>query len=226
MTTRATPPSRSRRTPRLSADARREQIAASAREIALDEGLAGVTLRAIATRLGVASGLVAHYEPSMEALLARTFADIAAQELAEVTSAAAAGPATSPGGTPESLHRLSRLVTLLLDPARDPVSSVWADAWSLGRRLPLVAAAARDGMDAWTRAATGILRSAHDEGALPTKAFSPVDIDLVSLQLFALVDSTTAYALVGYRSADERSRLVFRSLESALGLDSGSLEKP
>ncbi|RKR76608.1 TetR/AcrR family transcriptional regulator [Frondihabitans australicus] len=205
---------------RLSADERRAQIVAAARAIALEEGLAGVTLRSVASRLGVASGLVAHYEPSMEALVARTFADIAAQELAELTSALTP-PAASPGTAAAARRTLALLLTLLLDPARDAVSSVWADAWSLGRRLPLVAEAAREGMDRWTAEATRILREGHAAGA-----WSVPDVDLVALQLFALVDSTTAYALVGYKTEDERSGLVFAALESALGLENGALRNP
>ncbi len=42
--------------------------------------------------------------------------------------------------------------------------------------------------------------------------------ELAAQQFFALIDSTTAYALVGYLTPDERSLLVTRSLEVALGL--------
>lgn len=199
------------RAPRLTAAERHAQIDQAARALALEEGLGALTLRGIATRVGVASGLVAHYEPSMEALVARTFAAVAAAELAEVEGTVAHDD--SP------IVQLATLVATLLDTQRDDVSSVWADAWSLGRRMPLVAAAARAGMDSWSEVARGILRSGRDCGAFPAEA----DLDLVALQLFALVDSTTAYALVGYRTADERRRLVTRSLEASLGLRDGAL---
>ncbi|AMM22101.1 hypothetical protein AX769_20570 [Frondihabitans sp. PAMC 28766] len=202
------------RAARLTAEQRHAQIDLAARALALEEGLGALTLRGIATRVGVASGLVAHYEPSMEALVAHTFAAVAATELAEVEGAVASG------GTP--IAQLATLVATLLDTQRDDVSSVWADAWSLGRRMHLVAAAARAGMDAWSEVARGILRSGRDSGAFPADA----DLDLVALQLFALVDSTTAYALVGYRTPDERRRLVTRSLEASLGLADGTLVAP
>ena len=55
---------------------RRAELAASARAVALDEGLAAVTLRAVAARAGVTPALVAHYHESMDALVAETFTSI------------------------------------------------------------------------------------------------------------------------------------------------------
>jgi AcrR family transcriptional regulator len=156
--------------------------------------------------MGVASGLVAHYEPSMEALTAETFRSIATAELGEVRGVV--DPA------PSALERLARLVTTLLDDDRSPVSSVWADAWSLGRRMPRLAEAARDEMDEWHAFARDIVVAAVDEGSVRTD--SP---DRVALELFALVDSTTAYALVAYRTPNERNALVRRALEQALDLE-------
>ena len=65
---------------------RRAEITATAREIALADGLDALTLRAVAGRMGVASGLVAHYEPSMDELVAATFGDLVSQELADVVA--------------------------------------------------------------------------------------------------------------------------------------------
>ncbi|HZW41343.1 MAG TPA: TetR family transcriptional regulator, partial [Agromyces sp.] len=55
---------------------RSAEIADAARSIALEQGLAAVTLRSIAARIDVAPALVAHYEPNMEALIASTFAGV------------------------------------------------------------------------------------------------------------------------------------------------------
>ncbi|MCU1527924.1 MAG: hypothetical protein JWP75_1687 [Frondihabitans sp.] len=195
---------------RRSAAERREQIVAAARQLALEDGLGAVTLRGVAARVGVASGLVAHYEPSMEGLVARTFDAIVLDEFREVVSVVGAQGAPS--------HRLAVLLTTLLDPARDDVSSVWADAWSLGRRMPLVAAATRTRMDTWQAFAADLIRAGVAAGDFTTE-----EPETVALELFALIDSTTAYALVHYRSASERANLVRNSLETSLGLPPGVL---
>lgn len=184
---------------------------ATARTLAETEGLSALSLRSIARAMGVASGLVAHYEPSMEALTASTFRALVDDELREVTALVASEP--------RAVDRLAVLVTTLLDPSREAVSTIWADAWSLGRRMPLLAEATRDAMDSWHSLARGILLDAVDDGTATTA--TP---DLVALQLFALIDSTTAYALVGYRTPTERSDLVRRTLEHSLGLPPGDLD--
>ncbi|ARC57838.1 HTH-type transcriptional repressor KstR2 [Frondihabitans sp. 762G35] len=189
---------------------RRTEIGLAARNLALDEGLGALTLRGVAARVGVASGLVAHYEPSMEVLVARTFSELVHAEFDDVR--AAVGESASP------TSRLTALVATLLDGTRDDVSSLWADAWSLGRSLPLLAAAAREHMDEWHAFAAGILRDGVARGE-----FRAPEPDVVALQLFALVDSTAAYSLVDYRTGRERTHLVRQSLESSLALPPGRL---
>ena len=58
------------RAARKSPAERSAEIAEAARLLALEQGLTAVTLRAIAARAGVAPALVAHYQPSMDALVA------------------------------------------------------------------------------------------------------------------------------------------------------------
>jgi AcrR family transcriptional regulator len=178
----------------------------------LEEGLGAVTLRGVAARIGVASGLVAHYEPSMEDLVARTFDRVALDEFGEVVADVTSRPSPT--------EQLAALLTTLLDDARDDVSSVWADAWSLGRRMPLLAAAARSRMDAWHSFGTALVRAGVDGGQFLTE-----EPEAVALELFALVDSTTAYALVGYSTPAKRANLVRNSLETSLGLARGTLTR-
>ena len=64
------------RASRKSPAERSAEIADAARQVALEHGLAAVTLRSIAARVGVAPALVAHYQPNMDALVASTFGTI------------------------------------------------------------------------------------------------------------------------------------------------------
>src|SRR3954464_15300572 len=70
------PPPRSRKQP----EERREEILSEAASIALDQGLERITLRAVATRLGVRPGLISHYFPAAEYLVDESFARAAPLE--------------------------------------------------------------------------------------------------------------------------------------------------
>src|SRR5215212_460738 len=112
---------------------RSAEIADAARSIALEQGLAAVTLRSIAARIDVAPALVAHYEPNMEALIASTFAGVVAGEIDDVITLLA--------GLATPRERLAALLATLLDGTRDDVTVVWVEAWALGRRNGSLAAA-------------------------------------------------------------------------------------
>ncbi|MFJ6939796.1 TetR/AcrR family transcriptional regulator [Streptomyces sp. NPDC101132] len=87
---------------RKSPEARRAEIVEAATAVALAEGLECVTLRRIADELTVRPGLISHYFPSAEELVAEAFGTAATAELdrlvPEVTAAAAPGDA--PGEAP------------------------------------------------------------------------------------------------------------------------------
>lgn len=63
---------------------RREEILATAADIALIEGLERITLRAVADRLGVRPGLITHYFPAAEDLVVAAFSRAAAGERAQL----------------------------------------------------------------------------------------------------------------------------------------------
>lgn len=57
-------------------EARRAQLRAGARQVALDRGLPAVTVARVAEAAGISVGLVQHYFPSKESLLADVFIDL------------------------------------------------------------------------------------------------------------------------------------------------------
>ncbi|THG34257.1 TetR family transcriptional regulator [Glaciibacter flavus] len=199
-----------RRAARLSPDERSATLRATAREVALEGGLPAVTLRGVASRAGVAPALVAHYEPSMDALVARTFSVITLDEIDEVFALVATEP--SPTG------RLRALIATLLDDGRDDVTAVWADAWSMGRRNAALAEAVREVMDRWQAAVVDVVRDGCDAGE-----FTAEDAELVAWQFLGMIDGVNSHALVHYGGARDRGRLVYRAMENELGLPTGAL---
>ncbi|WP_456283781.1 TetR/AcrR family transcriptional regulator [Microbacterium sp. JZ101] len=202
MSSEAAPPRR--RAPRRAPAERRAEIAATARAIALADGLHAVTLRAIAARASVTPALVAHYAPAMEELVATTFAGIVGDELAEVAQLVA-------GEAPRDALRA--LIETLLGGTRDDVTAVWVEAWALGRRSGPLAAAVREQMDAWAR----LLREVIEAGAADG-SFRVEDPSAAAWQLLGMIDGLNAQALVRWGGAAERAELLLRAAEAMLGV--------
>ncbi|GAA4140624.1 TetR family transcriptional regulator C-terminal domain-containing protein [Leifsonia shinshuensis] len=189
---------------------RRAELAAAARALALDEGLAAVTLRAVAARAAVAPALVAHYHESMDALVAETFTSIVAAEIAELRGLLAAAPSPAAG--------LATLLRTLLDGSRDDVTVVWVEAWALGRRNPVLGAAVRDQMDAWSDVFEGVIAEGVAAGS-----FRVEDPRAVAWQLLGMLDGLNAQALVRWGGAADRGSLLGHAVEGMLGVERGVL---
>lgn len=78
---------------RKSPEARRAEIVDTAAAVALSEGLECLTLRRIADELDVRPGLISHYFPSVEDLVAEAFGTAAGAELEVLLPLGADGPA-------------------------------------------------------------------------------------------------------------------------------------
>lgn len=181
------------------------EVRDAAETIALTRGLAAISLRNLGAHCGVTAPLIAHYEPNMDALVANTFSVIATREIDEVTLYAQAPT--------EPVDQLRALIDALADPRRDNVSEVWCDAWSIGRRNEPLAAAARHAMDSWQALAISIILDGQQRGQ-----FADARPERVALVLFALVDATAAYKLVGYRSRADRDALVRETIEDMVNI--------
>lgn len=199
-----------KKTERKAPAERTAEIAEAARRIALEHGLAAVTLRAIAVRVGVVPALVAHYAPSMDALVARTFGAIVGAELEEVRAIV--------GNAPSASERLARLVSTSLDGSRSDVTVVWVEAWALGRRNDALASAVRTEMDAWQQLVQLIIESGVEAGEFETD-----DAASVAWQLLGMIDGLNAQALVRWGAATDRGPRVAHAIEGMLGLARGAL---
>lgn len=198
------------RASRKSPAERSAEIADAARGVALEQGLAAVTLRSIAARAGVAPALVAHYEPNMDALVASTFSTIVGAEIDEVARLIAAQP--------EPRRRLGTLLDTLLDGARDDVTVVWVEAWALGRRNDALAASVRAQMDAWQVVVQGVIEQGVAEAGFETD-----DAAATAWQLLGMIDGLNAQALVRWGDTGDRGSLIHRAVEGLLGLPRGAL---
>jgi len=195
---------------RKSPAARAAEIAVAAREIALADGLPGITLRGVAARIGVTPALVSHYQPSMEVLVADTFSAIVAAEIGEVAEELA--PCNGP------VAALAALIDSLLGQERSSVTAVWLDAWSLGRRNPALAVEVGVQMDAWQAFVADLLRR-----GVGTGEFTADDTDAVAWLLLGIIDGLNAHGIVRYGHAGSLRGLVRTVAEHELGLAAGVL---
>jgi AcrR family transcriptional regulator len=191
---------------------RAAEIADAAHELALEQGLSAVTLRAVAARIDVAPALVAHYEPDMQALIASTFASIVAAELAEVDALVA--------GLPTPRERLAAMLATLLDGSRDDVTVIWVEAWAMGRRNEPLAGAVREQMDAWQAVVQQVVEDGRTSGE-----FDADDAADVAWQLLGMIDGLNAHALVRWNDDRSRGSAPHRAVEGMLGLPRFALDR-
>lgn len=116
-------------------DARRLSLIEACARVLAREGIAGASVRTIAVEAGVSAGLVGHYFPGVDALIAATYAHTGARVDAALESAVAAA-----GDAPRD--RLEAYVTAsFAAPIADPeLLATWIAFWSLVRARPEIAA--------------------------------------------------------------------------------------
>ena len=182
---------------------RHEELLAKAVEISRVEGLSAVTLRRVATDLGVTPGLVSHYFSAAELLIAAAFRTAA---LADLNAARArVGAAATPTA---GIHALMDYV---LGDVSEDASALWLDAWSLGRRNPTLAAEANALTDDWLALIADLIRAGRGTGE-----FRVPDVDASARRLLILIDGLGAQKVVRDAANDEITHIARAYVDAEL----------
>jgi AcrR family transcriptional regulator len=120
---------------RMQPEQRRQAIVDATLAVARRKGLATTTVRDVAAEMGTSSGLIHHYFPSMDDVLAAAFEQVAAADL-ELTRTSVA----EAGDPSEAIVRFFRTYGPL---DQDWAFQMWLDAWAEAARRPAVRAASR-----------------------------------------------------------------------------------
>lgn len=190
---------------------RSAEILAAATALAREQGLSALTLRAVAERAGVASGLIAHYQPSMDDLVARVYSDLVAAEISDVAQLLSTRD--------RAAERMATLIETLLDGTREDLTVVWVEAWALGRRNAALAEAVRVQMDAWHRMVAAVIDAGLAAGDFSTSSSSDA-----AWQLLGMIDGLNAQSLARGIEGEGSIPKMARAAEILLGAAPGSID--
>jgi AcrR family transcriptional regulator len=183
---------------------RHGELLARAVTISQAEGLSEVTLRRVATDLGVTPGLVSHYFSSAEQLIAAAFCTAASADLNEARSRVDA--ATTPTA------KISALMDYVLDDVSEDASALWLDAWSLGRRNPTLAAEAATLTDDWLEFIGAIVRTGATTGE-----FVVTDVDAAARRLLIVIDGLGTQKVIRDAATDDVKHIARAYVATELG---------
>ncbi|MZD06714.1 TetR family transcriptional regulator [Streptomyces sp. SID5785] len=196
---------------RKSPAARRAEIVAKAAETALSDGLESITLRRIGDALDVRPGLVSHYFPSVEDLVAEAFGDAASGELDALL------PPPDPEDDPTA--RLVDFFALTSGPAWNDISRLWINARHLARHRPALAGRVADQEASWRERLSALLADGVEQGAFRTP--DPV---VTAQMILVVLDGLGADAGAEHEALPPAVRRMAISLaERELGLAPGAL---
>ncbi|MEV7794432.1 TetR family transcriptional regulator C-terminal domain-containing protein [Streptomyces sp. NPDC087512] len=202
------PNKRIRKTPA----ARRAEIVAAAAGVALTEGLECITLRRIAEELDVRPGLISHYFPAVEDLVAEAYGDAVGAELDELL------PADRGGATPT--QHLARFFTRTGGAAFDDISRLWLNARHLSRYRPTLRERVAVQEAAWRDRLEALVRDGVELGEFRTE-----DPMAAAIQILVVLDGLGM--LVNSADTDDDPPVVRRmpvtTAERELGLPVGTL---
>lgn len=189
---------------------RRAEIVAQAAKIALSDSLERVTLRAVAQGLGVRAGLISHYFPTVEMLVAEAFTTAVTREREDHFPDV---------GT--ALGRLARLAARSSSEESLQFARLWLNARHLARFRPLIAAEVEE----QERLGREQLIELLDEG-VRAEEFSVEDTRTAAVRILIASDGYGSYANNPEPFLEASfTRFLADAIEWALGLPEGTLDR-
>ncbi|WP_443048400.1 TetR/AcrR family transcriptional regulator [Streptomyces sp. NBC_00053] len=183
----------------------------AAASVALAEGLEGITLRRIGERLDVRPGLVGHYFPVVDELVAEAFGQAVGAELDTLV------PPGRAGDTP--VERLARFFALATGEGHDALSRLWINARHLSRYRPVLRDRVGCQETRWRERLEQLIRDGVGSGH-----FRTADPCASAVQILVVMDGLAAHANtetgISPRSVNG---LAAATAERELGLADGTL---
>jgi AcrR family transcriptional regulator len=190
---------------------RRGEIVEAASRVALAEGLDSLTLRRVADALGVVPGLVNHYYPVADDLVAEAFGYAASAERDGIFEGL--NPADDP------VTQMRAVLAALLGDAADDISLLWLDAWQATRRRPALRAEVTAQMLGWQERMIGLISRGREAGL-----FQSENPRRTAIRIMALIDGLSIQAAMRTTITYEPVReMVYATIERELGLAAGKL---
>ncbi|MDQ1033968.1 DNA-binding transcriptional regulator YbjK [Streptomyces sp. V3I8] len=194
---------------------RRHEIVAAAARVGLTEGLECVTLRRVADELGVRPGLVGHYFPAADTLVAEAFTAATMADLDTLLPERPDGP-----GDDRPRAVLRRFFTLTSSTEFDDVSRLWLNARHLSRYRPGLREHVVAQEMLWCRRVEKVIIAGTESGD-----FTCADPWAAALRILVTIDGASAYINTSIdRRGDCVVHLARTVAEAELGLAAGALE--
>lgn len=194
---------------------RRQEIVATAAQVGLTEGLECVTLRRVADELGVQPGLVGHYFPAADHLVAEAFTHATMAELDGLLPEGDSSDNSDSRDSGEGVATFRSFFGLIASPEFDNVSRLWLNARHLSRYRPVLHEHVVAQELLWCRRLEQVIAAGRFDCPDPWAA---------AVRILVAIDGTSAYVntSVEHRRAP-MADMVRTVAESELGLAPGAL---
>jgi len=185
-------------------DARRTEILNCAVRVAKTDGLGAVTLRRVATELGITPSLSSHYFSSLDQLVTsafRCYSEAALDDLAEAMAAVDAPAA-----------KIAQFLRILETPEVGS-AAIWMDVWRLGRSNEALLAELHRQNASWAAALTEVLSDGLRAGV-----FRLADPAGSAFKLIVAVDGLSTQRLTHAAEANTLIEMATTFVDAELGL--------